>query len=221
MTSLWKYLIKIRSRKGICQSYYLVDFENVRSKEILSLENINKGDVLIVFYSDNSGEQVSFDLLEHIAVNKAHIKTFKTYVGTSNALDFQLSSYLGYLIKENPYSKFYIVSNDKGYDCLCVFWKNLGYDVERVSVESSITNTKTNIKKKKKKSAKNQVKVSMQEITRYLNSNEDIEDILMMFNSSNSKQEFNIKLSKKYRDSKKSSEIYKKLKPLVTKKFTG
>jgi hypothetical protein len=218
MTSLGKYLIKIRNRNGSCHSYYLVDFENVRSKEILSLENINKGDVLIVFYSDNSGEQVSFDLLEHISVNKAHIKTFKTFVGTSNALDFQLSSYLGYLIRENPYSKFYIVSNDKGYDCLCVFWKNLGYDVERVSVESNIVNTKTNTKKKK--STKKPEKVTVQEIKSYLSSKEDIEDILMMFNSSNSKQEFNIKLSKKYRDNKKSSEIYKKLKPLVTKKFT-
>ena len=45
--------------------------------------------------------------------------------GTKNALDFQLSSYLGYIIRENedkPYN-YYIVSKDKGFECIINFWK--------------------------------------------------------------------------------------------------
>jgi hypothetical protein len=195
-----------------------VDFENVRSKALLALNDINKGDVFIIFYSDNSGE-LSFEIMNYIYEKKARIKAFKASVGTSNALDFQLSSYLGYLIKDKSDSKFCIVSNDKGYDCLCRYWNDLGYDVARISIENE--NVKIKGKKKKKKTAK-QIKVdraSMKEITKYLDAGEDTEEILQLFNASSSKQEFNIKLSKKYRDSKKSSEVYNKLKPLVNVKF--
>jgi hypothetical protein len=218
MNYIRKILRSIKRKVIGCRTYYFVDFENVRSKALLALNDINKGDVFIIFYSDNSGE-LSFEMMNYIYGKKARIKSFKASVGTSNALDFQLSSYLGYLINDKSDSKFYIVSNDKGYDCLCRYWNDLGYDVARISIENE--NVKIKGKKKKKKIAK-QIKtdkVSMKEITKYLDAGEDTEEILQLFNASSSKQEFNIKLSKKYRDNKKSSEVYNKLKPLVNVKF--
>ena len=49
-----------------------------------------------------------------------------------NALDFQLSSYFGYLIGTNVDNSFIIYSNDTGFDPLIDFWSAYGINVKRI-----------------------------------------------------------------------------------------
>ena len=49
-----------------------------------------------------------------------------------NALDFQLSSYFGYLIGTNVDNSFIIYSNDTGFDPVIDFWTVKGINVKRI-----------------------------------------------------------------------------------------
>lgn len=68
--------------------------------------------------------------LERIKAKKIYIEIEN---GTPNALDFQLSSYLGACIHKNPDHKYYIVSRDKGFDCVCHFWRDKSVLVKRIN----------------------------------------------------------------------------------------
>ena len=56
-------------------------------------------DTVCIFYSDNA-DSMTFDLHRKLNETKANIIYHKVAVGTKNALDFQLATYLGYLICE-------------------------------------------------------------------------------------------------------------------------
>lgn len=112
-------------------NYYLVDYENIGIEGIKALRDIKDKDVIIIFYSENSSQSLPLDIFKEQTTCYA----IKANVGTKNALDFQLSSYLGYLIATNFDSDEYtIVSNDTGYDCLCDYWKNYSIKVKRLPV---------------------------------------------------------------------------------------
>lgn len=78
-------------------NYYLIDFENVKTDGIKDLHGVHKGDVMTFFYSENC-KNISLEVLDSISKLKVKYKGFNVKVGTKNALDFQLTSYLGYLI---------------------------------------------------------------------------------------------------------------------------
>ena len=124
-------------------NYYLIDFENVRTDGIKDLKGVSEGDAIILFYSEQC-KNISLDVIDSIMKLKVQYSSFKAKVGTKNALDFQLASHLGYLIgkRNNMESKYFIVSNDKGYDCLCDYWKELDAVVERISLSEEVTEVK-------------------------------------------------------------------------------
>ncbi|NLZ76313.1 MAG: hypothetical protein GX914_07400 [Erysipelotrichia bacterium] len=107
---------------------YLVDFENVKSDGLYGIDDLSQNDVVYIFYSVNV-DKISFAVHKRIIESKADIKTFKVEVGHKNALDFQLASYLGFLLKEDSSKEYVIVSNDAGFNPLVTFWKKKNYDV--------------------------------------------------------------------------------------------
>ena len=76
---------------------YFIDYENTHS--LNGINELTKEDSVIIFYSDNANS-LSFDIHQEILKCEAYIEYKLVKVGTPNALDFQLSTYLGYLIKE-------------------------------------------------------------------------------------------------------------------------
>lgn len=111
---------------------YLVDYENVRKADEV-LTELDERDMVCIFYSENC-KNISLHLLHKLLDSKVRIECSFVTVGTKNALDFQLASYLGFLIGkcDNENVVYHIVSNDKGFDCICDFWRSKGIDVERV-----------------------------------------------------------------------------------------
>ena len=101
---------------------YLIDYEN--TKNLLGINTLTADDSIVVFYSQKANT-LTFDIHQAILSSQAKIEYKCVEVGGQNALDFQLSSYLGYLIKqnENSESKIYIiVSKDRDFSFLKSFW---------------------------------------------------------------------------------------------------
>ncbi len=113
--------------------YYFIDFENVHSDGFYGMEQVNKGDVIYVIYSERS-KVFSLEIVEKAAIQGAELKAYKVEVGSKNALDFQLSSFLGYIIGkcDDIDCSYAIVSKDMGYDKVVSFWKNRGRKIQRI-----------------------------------------------------------------------------------------
>lgn len=85
---------------------YLVDFENVKSKGLQGIDNLTETDTVIIFYSENS-DTINFEMHQKVLTSKADIEYFKVNVGGKNALDFQLSTLLGYLVAKDTYTNIF------------------------------------------------------------------------------------------------------------------
>lgn len=195
-------------------NYYLIDFENIHSEGLEKLKDIKSNDTIIIFYSD-SCKNISLDNLSPILNKQVSYKSFKVSIGTKNALDFQLASYLGYLISKEPSANYYIVSNDKGFDCLLDYWEKFSINVEKIKTQAQVI-VPAPIKKKNK--VKTSDLASIEEINNLLSSEEKPEKVLKIINQYKTKLAINNGLAKEFKDGKIVSTIYKKLKPLLKEK---
>lgn len=204
-------------------NFYLVDFENIHNDLDNLINNTSNGDSIVLFYSDTC-KNISLDAISNFTMRNLKIDCFKVITGTKNALDFQLASYLGYLIGENKKtSNYYIVSNDKGYDCLCEYWESLGISVGRITGKTPVA--KTTPKQKSSKLPKEANKTDTTKNDTLLNEVNDIvkdkseaEFIVDVLNNSKKKTDVHKRISQHYKDSKKTGLLYKKLKPLFKEK---
>lgn len=101
---------------------YLIDFENVASEGLNGITQLDPEDQVVIFFSNNSK---SLSMKMHILIGKSvcHLDYFEATVGGKNALDHQVSTWLGYLIATGAAERnYYIVSRDAGYKYLASFW---------------------------------------------------------------------------------------------------
>ena len=204
---------------------YLVDFENVRTDGIKALNGVQPGDAMVVFYSENC-KSITLDVLESIISLKLKYSSFKVKVGTKNALDFQLASYLGYLIGQGGADMNYcIVSEDKGFEAIADFWREQGVCVSCVSLKEPLRIDKESQKElSRQETRRKKSKVSLQdlatldEVKPLVGAGGDPDAVLKIFNQYKTKQAICNGMAKHFKDSKRASDIYKKLKPLLKTK---
>jgi hypothetical protein len=101
---------------------FLIDFENVHSEGMLGVDHLTENDEVVIFYSNNA-DSITFDILHKLMFCRSKLSYYKIKRGGKNALDFQLSCYLGYRIHSDPEAEFYIISKDNGYDFIVDFWE--------------------------------------------------------------------------------------------------
>ena len=94
-------------------AFYLIDYENI--KKISGCNTLSEQDTIVFFYSQNANS-LSFDLHIELSQTLAKKEYFSIRCGGKNALDFQLSSYVGYLMAKFPDENIFIVSQDKGFE---------------------------------------------------------------------------------------------------------
>ncbi|MDR2531318.1 MAG: hypothetical protein LBC82_00530 [Oscillospiraceae bacterium] len=111
---------------------FLIDFENVHSEGMTGVDHLTEMDEVVIFYSNNA-DSITFDILHKLMFCKSKLSYYKIKRGGKNALDFQLSCYLGFRIRKDPDAEFYIISKDNGYDFIVDFW-DCGY----IGVEPNI-----------------------------------------------------------------------------------
>ena len=92
---------------------FLVDTENTNDYSFLKDYSLNKRDKIVLFATTNS-KRIRIEDMEDIFSSNAKVIIEKVLVGTKNALDFQLVTYLA--LCANKRNEYFIVSNDKGYN---------------------------------------------------------------------------------------------------------
>lgn len=109
---------------------YLIDYENTGVKGLFGIEQLKEDDLIIIFYGPKTGA-VPFD--EHVKICQAasQVKYIKTTKTAKNYLDFQLTTYLGYLVGQTDVKEYYVISKDSGYDSVIDFWKKWGIRIVR------------------------------------------------------------------------------------------
>jgi len=110
---------------------YLIDTENVGNVWKSLLPNLHRRDRLLFFYTENS-PGISYADLQQLLKSKRAYEFITCHTG-KNGLDFQLISYLGFLLNWHQRDQFVVVSSDTGYDPALQFWRDKGYLVERIS----------------------------------------------------------------------------------------
>lgn len=216
-------------------NYYFIDYENVHADGFIGIEDLGENDVICVMYTEQS-KAFSLELVEKIARQHARLESYKAGTGAKNSLDFQLASYLGYMIakKEGADDCFYIVSKDTGFNHLVDFWAERSVKVKRIAnfmddeddlktvtaavPASSDEAAKPKTKSKSKSKVSDSNKATKEELLQYLTEEEYSDRILEIFNSYKTRVAINNGLSKEFRDNQKSSAIYKKLKTLLKEK---
>lgn len=190
-------------------AFYLVDYENVNN--ISGIDKLDESSRVIIFYSKNANT-ITFDTHKAILAAKASIEYKNVEVGRKNALDFQLSSYLGYLIGEYPSHKFFIVSKDNGFDCLIKFWKE-----EKGADITLCTNLEGKTQEKEKTEKSDCIAQALANSDIDL-SKEDIESIISVCDKYKTMQSVNTYLNKHFRESEKVGAINKIIKPFIKAK---
>ncbi len=188
------------------KSYYLVDYENVKSDGLNGIHKLDSNNTVCIFYSRNA-DRISSELNLHLKESNANIIYRHVEVGMRNALDFQLSSYLGEVITENANEncKYYIVSKDNGFASLIPFWREKNIDIKIVADVSG----------KEVLNARDETAEKVSELTGDLENAVKIAEIIM---SCRTRTEINSSLQRLYRDNDKSSSTYHALRPLIERK---
>lgn len=114
---------------------YLVDLENTGLAGLTGLEELSAKDKVIVFYGTRTGS-IAFDKHVELTKAKADVTYTKTERVAKNYLDFQLVTYLGYLIGSGQERVYYIISKDKGYDSCIEFWRKTDKQITITRCES-------------------------------------------------------------------------------------
>ncbi|RAN65274.1 PIN domain-containing protein [Dolosigranulum pigrum] len=112
------------------KSITLVDYENISKKFISYCEELTKRDYCFVFYS-KADNTMQFEKVNELLQLDCKVEFIQVINGSANALDFQMSSYLGYFLQEFPKSQFVLLSNDKGFDPVVKHWITKGYNVRQ------------------------------------------------------------------------------------------
>ena len=118
-------------------TYHLIDTENM-PYDWLRLADIKWEDHVLLFrLKDSSKNYFTLDDLEKIGNLRIYMKIIECERGKPkmNALDFQLISYLGYLIGNNVDNSIKIYTNDTGFEPAIEFWKNKGINIEIIKSE--------------------------------------------------------------------------------------
>lgn len=183
--------------------YYFVDYENVKTTGLNGINKLEQNDKVCILYSENA-DTLTFGLHKRINESKATITYQKVEVGSKNALDFQLVTFLGYEIANSNGEKYYIVSKDSGFNSVCNYWKRRRIDISLVADLTGL-----NIKQEQDQFT--------EEISKLVTDKEIAKDVVEFIVKYKTKQGINNALVKKFK-SKQGGEIYQAIKPLLKDK---
>jgi len=100
---------------------YFVDYENVQLSGLNGIEKLGKNDKVVIFYSKNA-EAMPLTLCDALSDSETTVVYVRNERIGMNSLDYQLSSFLGFMIGEAPSANFYIISKDTGFEAVLDFW---------------------------------------------------------------------------------------------------
>ena len=109
-------------------NYVLIDFENVRPK---NLEILSKHPFKVVVFVGANQAKVPFDLAAAMQALGEKAEYIKIWGSGQNALDFHIAFYVGELSAQDPDACFHIMSKDTGFDPLIKHLKGRKIRIQR------------------------------------------------------------------------------------------
>lgn len=197
-----------------------VDYENVSIKGLSGIENLGEDSIVYLFYSENTAH-LPMTTVAALNSSNAEVRYILTKVG-KNALDFTLSSVLGFVIKERFHEDtFYIVSKDKGFDVLVDYWKGNKVTVKVVTSLAQISSKKKSTRSAQAQNGNDKLKQSMSSKVGIALRGEDKElkahvvDIIIKCKSKRAVQN---SIKQIVKDKTKANNIYTKITKLIADK---
>ena len=99
---------------------YLIDYENVNSAGLHGIGQASAEDRIILFYS-HAANTLSFEIMDEMMEAEILPERVCLEKTGKNALDFQLVTFLGYLIAKEKADEYYIISRDSGFQSAITF----------------------------------------------------------------------------------------------------
>ncbi len=121
----------VRSTVIDMKKTYFIDSENVGDSWVSLLSVISDEDELLVFYTKKS-PHMNYRNVVLLMESSKKIQFIECLEG-NNALDFQLSTELGFRLSNIKDDAFVIVSNDNGYNAVVKYWSSRNINVSRVT----------------------------------------------------------------------------------------
>ena len=128
---------------------FLIDYENVNAAGLHGIGQIEREDRVILFYS-HAANTLSFEIMDEMMDGGVLPERVCLEHTGKNALDFQLVTFLGYLIAKEKADSYYIISKDSGFQSAISFCQT--YLGVKVHLKSSILAALSS-KQKKNRSA--------------------------------------------------------------------
>lgn len=197
-------------------AYYLVNYENVMSAGLNGLHDLTENDTVIIFYSENSNK-LTFETHYQLTETKSAVQYQKAESGTKNALDFQLASYLGYLISDTytaENEKYYIVTKDNGFSVLKKYWNKRNICIDIIC---DLTGLQIHSESEKITAESDTEKSLAKVLSGYINSKDEINTVIQIIKNAETKTEIISNLSNLYKD-KRVNNIYEAIMPYIEDK---
>lgn len=118
---------------------FLIDYENVNAAGLHGIGRLEHDDRIILFYS-HAANTLSFEIMDEMMGAGIMPERICLEHTGKNALDFQLVTFLGYLIAQNKADSYYIISRDSGFQSAITFCREyLGVKVQlKPSIKGAI-----------------------------------------------------------------------------------
>lgn len=199
-------------------AYYLIDYENVHVAGLNGIGSLTEDDKVVIFYSDNS-DSLTFGLHRRLMTASCEIIYQKVETGTKNALDFQLSSYLGYIINENEKEiKYFIVTKDNGFSVLVTYWQKKKICMEIISDVAGNKNPVAVVVPKvvEKKAPSNESQDELKKaVSQVVNSKADIDFVISTVKQCKTRNAISNKFNSHFKNGKKTHKIFTAIKPFI------
>ena len=202
-------------------NHYLVDYENVKNHGFKGIENIKGRNFVYIFYSKNAMGNFSLDFMKTLTEANAKFFFRKVEVGSKNALDFQLSSFLGEIIAENEGKScnYFIISYDKGFNTLISFWAERNVKLEIIANffgNPSINDLREKLSELLKADGEQTNGAAGDKRISVDVTDELISDVAEIIAVNKTKVDINNALNRKLKNAVKAGEIYRAIKPLIS-----
>ena len=196
---------------------YLIDYENTTN--LSGIDKLTCDDKVVIFYSKKA-DSISFDCHKSILFSQASVEYKLVDVGGTNALDFQLSTYIGYLVKQTEAEpqEIYIVSKDKGYTFVASFWKN--EKASSIGLITDLNKTKPPEEQPKIQTAAIIIDDPIETALKQSNislTDSELSSVIVTVKKFKTIQAINSNLNKLLKDSTKCGEIIAIIKPIIKK----
>ncbi|SFA83983.1 hypothetical protein SAMN05216249_103102 [Acetitomaculum ruminis DSM 5522] len=94
---------------------FFIDFENVGLAGLSGIDELSSDDYVIIF-SGQKSPKLSLEDADRIYNSAVKVDIYINNITRKNAIDFVISTYMGYYIGRDNYEYYIIISRDKGYE---------------------------------------------------------------------------------------------------------